>query len=94
MWSSTLIDELGYLTYDNRAADRLFQGVNRRSERRSLLGTPNLAFKDWGTIFPNAASVTALIDRLTHHAEIITITGESYRRREAEAAQKARRANP
>ena len=46
--------------------------------------------KDWGAIFPNAACVTALIDRLTHHAEIITIAGESYRRREAEAAQKAR----
>jgi DNA replication protein DnaC len=50
-----------------------------------------LAFKDWGTIFPNAACVTALIDRLTHHAEIITLTGESYRRREAAAAQQARR---
>jgi len=47
-----------------------------------------------GTIFPNAACVTALVDRLTHHAEIITIAGESYRRREAEAAQKARRVKP
>ncbi len=88
------IDEVGYLTYDNRAADLLFQVVSRRYERRSLLLTTNLAFKDWGTIFPNAACVTALIDRLTHHAEIISITGESYRRREAEAAQKARRVKP
>ncbi len=86
-----VIDEVGYLTYDNRAADLLFQVVSRRYERRSILLTTNLAFKDWGTIFPNAACVTALIDRLTHHAEIIPITGESYRRREAEAAQKARR---
>jgi len=85
------IDELGYLTFDNRAADLLFQVVSRRYERRSSLVTTNLAFKDWGTIFPNATCVTALIDRLTHHAEIITIAGESYRRREAEAAQKARR---
>ena len=85
------IDELGYLTYDNRAADLLFQVVSRRYERRSILVTTNLAFKDWGAIFPNAACVTALLDRLTHHAEIIPITGESYRRREAEAAQKARR---
>lgn len=84
------IDELGYLTYDNRAADLLFQVVSRRYERRSILVTTNLAFKEWGTIFPNAACVTALLDRLTHHAEIIPITGESYRRREAEAAQKAR----
>jgi DNA replication protein DnaC len=85
------IDEVGYLTYDNRAADLLFQVVSRRYERRSILLTTNLAFKEWGTIFPNAACVTALIDRLTHHAEIISITGESYRRREAEAALKARR---
>ena len=86
-----VIDEVGYLTYDNRAADLLFQVVSRRYERRSILLTTNLAFKEWGTIFPNAACVTALIDRLTHHAEIISIAGESYRRREAEAAQKARR---
>lgn len=88
------IDEVGYLTYDNRAADLLFQVVSRRYEWRSILLTTNLAFKDWGTIFPNAACVTALIDRLTHHAEIITIAGESYRRREAEAAQKARHPKP
>jgi DNA replication protein DnaC len=86
-----VIDELGYLGYDNRAADLLFQVISRRYERGSLLVTTNLAFKDWGTVFPNAAWVTALIDRLTHHAEILTLTGESYRRREAEATQKARR---
>ncbi len=87
-----VLDELGYLGYDNRAADLLFQVVSRRYERGSLLVTTNLAFKDWGTVFPNAACVTALIDRLTHHAEILTLTGESYRRREAEVTQKARRA--
>jgi len=85
------IDELGYLTYDNRAADLLFQVISRRYERASTLVTTNLAFKDWGTVFPNAACVTAMLDRLTHHAEILTLTGESYRRREAEATQKARR---
>jgi len=88
------IDEVGYLTYDNRAADLLFQVVTRRYERRSILLTTNLAFKDWGTVFPNATCATALIDRLIHHVEIITITGESYRRREAEAAQKARHTKP
>ncbi len=87
-----VLDELGYLTYDNRAADLLFQVISRRYERGSLLVTTNLAFKEWGTVFPNAACVTALIDRLTHHAEILPLTGESYRRREAEATQKARRA--
>ena len=44
------------------------------------------------TVFPNAACAVALIDRLTHHAEIITIEGESYRKREAEQAQKAKQA--
>ena len=46
---------------------------------------------EWSTIFPNASCAVALIDRLTHHAEILTIEGESYRKREAELAQKARR---
>lgn len=86
-----LVDELGYLAYDTRAADLLFQIINRRYERGSLLVTTNLAFKAWHTIFPNAACVTALLDRLTHHAEIIPITGDSYRQHEAEAALKARR---
>jgi len=86
-----LVDELGYLAYDTRAADLLFQVINRRYERGSLLVTTNLAFKAWHTIFPNAACVTALLDRLTHHAEIIPITGDSYRQHEAEAALKARR---
>jgi DNA replication protein DnaC len=79
-----LIDEIGYLSYDARAADLLFQVVSRRYERRSLVLTTNLPFSDWPTIFPNAATATALIDRLVHHAEIITLEGDSYRRRVAE----------
>jgi DNA replication protein DnaC len=86
-----LIDEIGYLSYDNTAADLLFQIVTRRYERRPIVLTTNLSFSDWNTVFPNAACATALIDRLTHHSEIITIEGESYRRREAEAAKKKRR---
>ena len=50
--------------------------------------TTNLPFKQGDTVFPNATSAVALIDRLTHHAEIVTIAGESYRKREAEQAQK------
>jgi DNA replication protein DnaC len=82
------IDEVGYLSYDAHAADLLFQVVSRRYEQKSLVITTNLAFKQWGTVFPNVACAVALIDRLTHHAEIITIEGESYRKREAEQAQK------
>jgi DNA replication protein DnaC len=79
------IDEVGYLSYDARAADLLFEVVSRRYEQKSIVISTNLAFKDWPSIFPNASCVTALIDRLTHHADICLIEGHSYRRREAEA---------
>jgi DNA replication protein DnaC len=82
------IDEVGYLGYDAHAADLLFQVVSRRYEQKSIVITTNLPFKQWDTVFPNAACAVALIDRLTHHAEIISIDGESYRKREAEQAQK------
>ncbi len=82
------IDEVGYLSYDARAADLLFEVVSRRYEQKSIVLTTNLAFQDWPTIFPNASCVTALIDRLTHHADICLIEGQSYRRREAEARRK------
>jgi len=85
------IDEIGYLAYDAHAADLLFQVITRRYENKSVVVSTNLAFKDWNTIFPNASCAVALVDRLTHHAEIIKIEGESYRRRDAELTQKKRR---
>jgi DNA replication protein DnaC len=87
-----LIDEVGYLSYDCRAADLLFEVVSRRHEQRPLILTTNKAFKEWNEVFPNSSSVTALIDRLTHRVEIVKIVGESYRAKEAEerAAMKAR----
>ena len=90
--SLIVVDEIGYLSYDNRNADLLFQIVSRRYERRSLVLTTNLSFSDWPTIFPNATCATALIDRVIHHADVIAIEGKSYRLREAaEAAKRARR---
>jgi DNA replication protein DnaC len=86
-----VLDEIGYLSYDARAADLLFQVVSRRYERKSLVLTTNLPFSDWPTIFPNAGSAIALIDRLVHHADILTIEGDSYRRRVAEAKRKPSR---
>jgi DNA replication protein DnaC len=85
------VDEIGYLTYDAHAADLLFQVVSRRYESKSIVLTTNLPFKQWDTVFPNASCAVALIDRLTHHAEIISIEGESYRKREAERSQKSKR---
>lgn len=86
------IDEIGYLSYDARNADLLFQIVSRRYENKSIVMTTNLAFSEWPTIFPNATCATALIDRTVHHADVIAIEGDSYRRREAEADKKTRRA--
>ncbi len=68
----------------------IFQLVSRRYEHRSLLITTNLPFKNWDTVFPNASCAVALIDRLTHHVEILRIEGRSYRRREAELSQQER----
>ena len=88
--SLVAIDEVGYLAYDARAADLIFQLISRRYEHRSLLITTNLPFKHWDAVFPNASCAVALIDRLTHHAEILLIEGQSYRRREAELTQQRR----
>lgn len=77
------IDEIGYLSYDARAADLLFEIVTRRYQRASTIISTNKPFAQWQDIFPNAASVVTLIDRLTHKAEIIQIDGESYRLKES-----------
>ncbi len=77
------IDEIGYLSYDARAADLLFEIVTRRYQRASTIISTNKPFADWHEIFPNASSVVTLIDRLTHHAEILQIEGESYRLKES-----------
>jgi DNA replication protein DnaC len=86
-----VIDEIGFLAFDNRNADLLFQVISRRYEKKSVILTTNLAFRDWPTIFPNATCATALIDRVVHHADVIVIEGESYRAREAEEEAKTRR---
>jgi DNA replication protein DnaC len=86
-----VIDELGYLSYDSQAADLIFEIVNRRYERSSLLITTNRAFRDWNEIFPNAACIATLLDRLTHHSEIAIIEGRSFRVRESEQEAAARR---
>ena len=85
-----LIDEIGYLSYSNRHADLLFEIINRRYEQNSTVVTTNRPFAEWNEVFPNAACVVSLIDRLVHHSQIIAIEGESYRMKEAQerAAQR------
>ncbi len=77
-----VIDEVGYLSYSHRHADLLFELVSRRYEQKSTLITTNRPFAEWGEVFPGAACVVSLIDRLLHHAEIIAIEGDSYRLKE------------
>lgn len=90
------IDEIGYLSYDARAADLLFEVITRRYQRTSTIVSTNKPFAQWHEIFPNASSVVTLIDRLTHQAEILVIEGESYRLKESrertEKKQSSRRA--
>jgi DNA replication protein DnaC len=88
-----IIDEVGYLSYGNRHADLLFELVSRRYQAHSTLVTTNRAFAEWGEVFPNAACVVSLIDRLIHNAEVIAIEGESYRLKEAKerSEQRAKR---
>lgn len=88
-----VVDEVGYLSYSNRHADLLFEIVNRRYEQRSTVVTTNRPFAEWGEVFPNAACVVSLIDRLVHHSEIIAIEGSSYRMKEAkeQAGKRSRR---
>ncbi|WP_420715453.1 IS21-like element helper ATPase IstB [Cupriavidus sp. D39] len=78
-----LIDEVGYLSYGNRHADLLFELISRRYEARSTIVTTNKPFAAWSEVFPNAACVVSLVDRLVHRAEVISIEGESYRLKEA-----------
>jgi DNA replication protein DnaC len=87
------IDEVGYLSYSNRHADLLFELTNRRYEKKSTIVTTNRPFSEWNEVFPNAACVVSLVDRLTHHAELIALEGKSYRHKEAQerATQRAQR---
>jgi DNA replication protein DnaC len=84
------IDEVGYLSYSNRHADLLFELISRRYESKSTLVTTNRPFAEWSEVFPNAACVVSLVDRLVHNAEIITIEGDSYRLKEARERSEAR----
>lgn len=89
-----VVDEIGYLSYSNRAADLLFEVVSRRyTAKRPMILTTNRPFSEWNEVFPNAACVVTLVDRLMHRGETILIAGDSYRAKEAQdrAAAKEKR---
>lgn len=84
------IDELGYLSYDSRHADLLFEVVSRRYENKSILITTNKPFADWGEVFPNATTVVTIVDRLVHRCELVTLDGDSFRLKESKQDAKKR----
>lgn len=88
------LDEVGYLAYDSHAADLLYEVINRRYERKALILTTNRAFKDWNAVFPNATCIATLLDRLTHHADVTVIEGNSFRVRDSEQEAASRKRKP
>jgi DNA replication protein DnaC len=81
-----IVDELGYLPFEPSAAHLFFQLVSRRYERGSLLLTSNRSVGEWGTVFGDPVVATAILDRLLHHSQVVTIRGDSYRLREKRRA--------
>jgi DNA replication protein DnaC len=72
-------DEVGYIPFDPQAASLMFMLVSRRCERASMIVTSNKPFSAWGEIFGDDMAATAMIDRLIHHSEILSLKGDSYR---------------
>ena len=78
-----MLDDLGYLRKDQAETAVLFELIAERYERKSLITTCNQPFSEWNQIFPDPAMTVAAIDRLVHHATILELNTESYRRRSA-----------
>jgi len=89
-----ILDELGYVPCDARAADLLFHIISRRHEQRSVVITTNLAFKQWPTVFADAPCLSALVDRFAQHCHVIDIDADSWRDKERQDRQRRRKTKP
>ena len=78
-----VLDDLAYVTKDQAETSVLFELISAQYERRSTLITANQPFGEWDKIFPDPAMTVAAVDRLVHHATILELNVESYRRRSA-----------
>jgi DNA replication protein DnaC len=86
-------DEVGYIPFDPQAASLMFMLVSRRYERASLIVTSNKPFSAWGEIFGDDAAAVAMVDRLIHHAELISLKGDSYRLKDRDLGPRPGRRN-
>jgi DNA replication protein DnaC len=77
-----IADELGYISFDKEGSELLFTNLSLRASRKSIIITTNLSFDRWEEIFGDPVITSAMVDRLTHKAHIIDMTGDSYRLRE------------
>ncbi len=74
-----IVDEVGYIPFEAEAANLFFQLVSARYERASVIVTSNKPFSRWGEVFGDPVVAAAMIDRLVHHAEVVSLKGDSYR---------------
>jgi len=85
-----VIDEVGYIPFDPEAANVMFMLVSSRYERASVIVTSNKPFSAWGEIFGDAVVAAAMVDRLVHHAEVISLRGDSYRLKDRDLGRMVR----
>ena len=78
-----ILDEVGFVPFHQTGAELLFHVISECYEQRSLIVTSNLEFGQWNSVFGDTRLTKALVDRLVHHAHILSFTGESYRWRHA-----------
>jgi len=79
-----ILDELGYISFDQKGSELLFSFLALRAERKSTIITSNLSFERWNEVFNDPALTAAMVDRLTHKSYVINMNGNSYRMKETE----------